>query len=721
MEQAKLEEAKREFLRFNPDFKTFAEPGEQLRVWELDYKRDASLKAHEILGPYVEQTKSIASDEDAKNLLHQVIGLTNFLNWRQQQYLDQDLLTDEGDWSTFAEMILNCLRGIDEGAWEEPLSTLLEWLVGWDCPANITRLVATYFLFLWDPEQHIAIKSQFFDRFLVMIGEQKLGAGVQLTVKKYNLVREVCEQLRDALADWKAKDNIEIHSFAWVVTGGWGTDPAESKNNFEKYMSRNTDEKVPAKTGGATKPGPKLTRPSIPLNLILAGPPGTGKTYRVLTEFLNAFQDDVAEQSKEGFIEEQCGELKWHEAVAVSLLLFDKPVKVAEIAKSPPVLAKAKKQQRTTSIKPTIWGTLQDFTHPDCESVNLATRREPSLFWKEKGSLWRLHEEAHEFLGQLEELADQIRHYTPKQTVNKRFDFVTFHQSYAYEDFVEGIKPVMADVDGDSSGAPVSYTVEPGIFRRIVQRALADPTNHYALFIDEINRANISNVFGELITLIESDKRMHFNSELQEWVGGVRVKLPYTHSARPADPLFGVPDNLFLIGTMNTADRSIALLDLALRRRFSFEECIPDPELLTTMPGSILTSEGPVHLDKLLEKMNQRIEYLYDRDHTIGHSYLMDVNSLEKLDQTFRTKVIPLLQEYFYGDWEKIQLVLGDLVTATDIDGRAKCHANAIIRHIVQPASTVLGITNDHYQDQRSYEVSEELSAASFQKIYAEK
>ena len=162
------------------------------------------------------------------------------------------------------------------------------------------------------------------------------------------------------------------------------------------------------------------------------------------------------------------------------------------------------------------------------------------------------------------------------------------------------------------------------------------------------------------------------------------------------------------------------IMDLALRRRFTFEEVMPNVELLEKNPGQVSTSGGKIQLDRLLERINQRIEFLYDRDHTIGHSYFMGVRTLDDLDKAFRTRVIPLLQEYFYGDWEKIQLVLGDLTDTTDADGRPKCHPNAIIRHIVQKASSVLGVADETYQDQRSYEVSEELSAASFIKIYGE-
>lgn len=210
--------------------------------------------------------------------------------------------------------------------------------------------------------------------------------------------------------------------------------------------------------------------------------------------------------------------------------------------------------------------------------------------------------------------------------------FVTFHQSYSYEDFVEGIRPV-------TKNGVVNYEVRQGIFRQMCDRAEIDPDNNYVLIVDEINRANISKVFGELITLLEPDKRLGETN-------AIKVRLPYSGDE------FGIPSNLYLIGTMNTADRSIALLDTALRRRFEFKEMMPKPELLKTVEG--------INLAALLTGLNRRIEYLYDRDHTIGHAFFMNVQSLAELDAVFRRKVIPLLQEYFYEDWAKIAVALNE-------------------------------------------------------------
>ena len=173
-------------------------------------------------------------------------------------------------------------------------------------------------------------------------------------------------------------------------------------------------------------------------------------------------------------------------------------------------------------------------------------------------------------------------------------------------------------------------------------RAKADPDNNYAIFIDEINRGNVSAIFGELITLIEEDKRASGKNPLS-------VKLPYSKKE------FEVPSNLYVFGTMNTADRSVEALDTALRRRFSFKEIMPNPSLLED-----IEFDG-FNLKEVLETINERIEFLLDRDHTIGHSYFMDLESddTDGLEEVFKNKVIPLLQEYFYHDYEKIALILG--------------------------------------------------------------
>ena len=222
-----------------------------------------------------------------------------------------------------------------------------------------------------------------------------------------------------------------------------------------------------------------------------------------------------------------------------------------------------------------------------------------------------------------------------KQLVgDKRVEFVTFHESYGYEEFVEGLRPV-ANKDGHAG-----FRLKPkaGVLKRIAKRARKDGENAYVLVIDEINRANVSKVMGELITLLEEDKREGAANE-------VAVTLPHSRKG------FTLPPKLHILGTMNTADRSIALIDTALRRRFRFEEMAPKPELLSDVEG--------IDLPAVLQAINERLEHLIDRDHLIGHAWLMNKTTKEKVDDVMRHKIIPLIAEYFYDDWRKVEAVLG--------------------------------------------------------------
>lgn len=237
--------------------------------------------------------------------------------------------------------------------------------------------------------------------------------------------------------------------------------------------------------------------------------------------------------------------------------------------------------------------------------------------------------------------------------VTEHYSLVTFHQSYGYEEFVEGLRPVL-DVEAEGQ---IHYEIRTGVFKRLCEDARRFPEQQFAMVIDEINRGNISKIFGELITLIEVDKREGAKNVTS-------LTLPYSGER------FSIPDNVDIIGSMNTADRSLALVDTALRRRFDFVPRMPDSEDKVGAPLHALRvtlGEKSIDIPSLLSRINQRIESLYDRDHTIGHAYFMELRDaqdgmvrFERLQRIFRNKIIPLLEEYFFEDWQKIRLILGD-------------------------------------------------------------
>lgn len=267
------------------------------------------------------------------------------------------------------------------------------------------------------------------------------------------------------------------------------------------------------------------------------------------------------------------------------------------------------------------------------------------------GKTWRAAALAVSIVDREDERKDGDRGRFNELRDDGQIAMVTFHQNFAYEDFIEGIRPVLR-----KKGGGLAYELRAGMFKRIVKAARKSPDKRFVLIIDEINRGNIAKIFGELITLIEDSRRMGQPD-------ATRVTLPY--SGKP----FGVPDNLYLVGTMNTADRSIQLLDTALRRRFTFIEVMPDPEH-PLIGGDV---DG-VDCREMLAAMNKRIAALLDREHQIGHTYLLEMDDIRKLSDSFRNRILPLLQEYFFDDWAKIRVVLGKnaFVTSRKVDVRSE-------------------------------------------------
>lgn len=395
------------------------------------------------------------------------------------------------------------------------------------------------------------------------------------------------------------------------------------------------------------------------LNQILFGPPGTGKTFNTINKALEIIDNDFFQQNKDDrtALKDKFDEYK--KAGLIEFVTFHQSYGYEEFVegiKAIPV-GKEGNEDGTEMIYAISDGIFKKLSKKSLEeflisntSSNINKKRfilnakslniqaeliqdDENNFRVIKGSKMRkgyaTSFEQYNYFKLRKEVEDNAK-------LKEESEFFIFEEDYLFQSLSAASSVIL----GRMSNGMIDWKE---IFENITVDKNQDIKNHI-LIIDEINRGNISKIFGELITLIEPSKRIGADEE-------IKVKLPYSNDD------FGVPQNLYILGTMNTADRSIALMDTALRRRFEFIEMLPDLEVLND-----LLVDG-INIKLMLEKINQRVEYLYDRDHTIGHAYFISLKEnaiLEELENIFKNKIIPLLQEYFYDDWEKIRLVLAD-------------------------------------------------------------
>ncbi|EDP8169552.1 AAA domain-containing protein [Campylobacter jejuni] len=400
---------------------------------------------------------------------------------------------------------------------------------------------------------------------------------------------------------------------------------------------------------------------NLSLNQILYGPPGTGKTYHTIDKALEILGENLESRDEK--------KAKFDEYVKdgqIVFITFHQSYGYEEFVEGikPMINNEANSQEIQYEIKDGIFKDICNRALENYENSNLNT--------EELREKIKLREKVEKFLNRLLETNEPI-----SKTKGGNFFINSFNNNTIeiYSEDVErfdGIFKLSLSTFITLLKSNIEFNSAVEMFKKVFDRDYADRThtyyfnlvnkfkeyekqavlktednkissnslNSYIIIIDEINRGNVSKIFGELITLIEPSKRIGEKEEL-------KVTLPYSGKK------FGVPKNVYILGTMNTADRSITSLDTALRRRFEFVEMIPDVSKLSD------NCEG-VDLQKLLEAINTRIEYLLDREKTIGHAFFIGVENLEDLKKVFQNKIIPLLQEYFYNDYALINEVLND-------------------------------------------------------------
>ena len=418
----------------------------------------------------------------------------------------------------------------------------------------------------------------------------------------------------------------------------------------------------------------KLT---YPLNQILYGPPGTGKTYGVVRKALEIIEGNASDDRSKFKKYIETGQIKFitfHQSYGYEEFVEGIKAETKNDNVSYKIEDGAFKRicKRANGDKILLKDVKEELTEDDFKKLYENYVDKLPLF--SNNTYGKI----------LETPTDKQPFYIYK---NNQYSILIKPQNSNDPKTISCDKLIKDIFYNDSYGMP-SY--EPVIIQDILSQEYESyKTNHinknYILIIDEINRGNISKIFGELITLIEPSKRLGADDEIM-------VELPYSKEK------FGVPSNLYIIGTMNTADRSIALMDTALRRRFEFVEMMPEYD---TLNETII--EG-INVGEMLKTINERIEYLYDRDHTIGHAYFINVSDLKTLANVFKNKILPLLQEYFYDDWEKIRLVLGD---------------SQFIKE-KKPANALFKSGTDYINDKILYEIDKEAfyDKQNYLKIY---
>jgi len=698
LDRARLEDLKRVFLNCNPDFEPAGFAGTAGRYFdeERNYK-DKLINA-------VEEALQTLAEADAPTLGGQLLDLLvgqggvpgGLLNWRTSNQVQALRSQHPGVLETAAghlaraDDVANGVASFVDATW--PIMSEGQK----SKPYSDTRDIPTMLAGLIHPDGAYGINSNPVKRtYRELCGHDPFGWN-PLKPDEYARVVAFAREIQEVMADewgWSPRDLWDVQGFVWTVN-----DTGQASTSEEVEVS------------------PPMNASPKPTNLILYGPPGTGKTYATAAEAVRLCSPTIDLEDRD-LVWAEYGRLV--EARQVEFVTFHQSYSYEDFVEGlrpvtsgegqagfhlePELGAFRRIVQRAETSKGATVGAPVPFDPSRVFKMSLGEAANPDdayLFdealsencillgfgdidWSDERfastdaiiDAWRSHEperDAPTLMSARVQCPNMFRNWMRDGDLviisrgNGRFRAIgVVTGRYQYVSREDGGYPHRRAVRwlwSDVEGIPVEeiydkrfmmktlYMLSPELMNTAAlnryvtsqQPGPAEP-DQFVLIIDEINRANISKVFGELITLLEADKRIRPDG------GGLRVRLPYSRD------IFGVPANLHIVGTMNTADRSIALLDTALRRRFEFRELMPEPNLLYAA-----SQRTGIDLITLLGQINDRIEYLFDREHQIGHAYFMGCDTRDDVEEVMRHKVIPLLAEYFYEDWTKVAAVLGD-------------------------------------------------------------
>ncbi|MFA4977386.1 MAG: AAA family ATPase [Sphingobacterium sp.] len=518
------------------------------------------------------------------------------------------------------------------------------------------------------------VKKLSYNDYVVVMSGHKVQAIAKVLDQRYHYVDNLRFQ-HVKVVQWLQKD---VQNLSFSEGSQTTFFPIQDPTNIEKINFALDANSTPLVTPNTPKTKSTDKMNSIPLNQILYGPPGTGKTYRTINKALS-----IIENKDEGELEaENRQDLKrrfkgYLDNGQIVFTTFHQSMSYEDFVEGiKPEIDENEDGERKViyEVKEGIFKSIVD------KAKKLHVVDSPEGVNRTFDDAWN------DLLEKIEIASEEEEYYSlPLRSPNKTIDVILISNngnlklkpkngrekgytvSYnrikrlqeAFPDLqmVSNIdkqfRTVIGGMNSSAYWAVLNYINTWLKDNSITTSSIAKEALPHVLIIDEINRGNVSAIFGELITLIEESKRAGKDEALE-------VVLPYSKEK------FSVPSNLYLIGTMNTADRSVEALDTALRRRFAFTEMMPQPALiredgaLKETNGVLSIKEGSeIDLVKVLEIINKRIVALLDKDHQIGHSYLINVKSVRDLVHAFNNCIIPLLKEYFYHDEEKITLVLG--------------------------------------------------------------